>query len=165
MAKKFEIRNSTVEFLTFVAEGKEQGVQVYIKMKRYGQHRKQWQCSLIAQQIISDCIWRTYSRVENLLKIQLPRKTRQLPQMVRITWRSSTTSMQSFLLVIVSTLSVLHSSVNGKPKTKVEPQMKVIARCFEKPIIEQKEIDNRRRLPRFSLSRLLVLLLLFPTDF
>ena len=30
MAKKFETRNSTVEFLTFVAEGKEQGVQVYI---------------------------------------------------------------------------------------------------------------------------------------
>ena len=28
MAKKFEIRNSTAEFLTFVAEGKEQGIQV-----------------------------------------------------------------------------------------------------------------------------------------
>ena len=28
MAKKFEIRNSTVEFLTFVAEGKEQGIHV-----------------------------------------------------------------------------------------------------------------------------------------
>ena len=28
MAKKYEIRNSTAEFLTFVAEGKEQGVQV-----------------------------------------------------------------------------------------------------------------------------------------
>ena len=26
MAKKFEIRNSTAEFLTFVAEGKEQGI-------------------------------------------------------------------------------------------------------------------------------------------
>ena len=31
MAKKFEIRNSTVEFLTFVAEGKKQGVQVIYK--------------------------------------------------------------------------------------------------------------------------------------
>lgn len=31
MPKKFEIRNSTVEFLTFVAEGKEQGVQVLYK--------------------------------------------------------------------------------------------------------------------------------------
>ena len=28
MAKKFEIRNSTAEFLTFVAEGKEDGIQV-----------------------------------------------------------------------------------------------------------------------------------------
>ena len=31
MAKKYEIRNSTAEFLTFVAEGKEQGVQVLYK--------------------------------------------------------------------------------------------------------------------------------------
>ena len=31
MAKKFEISNSTAEFLTFVAEGKEQGVQVLYK--------------------------------------------------------------------------------------------------------------------------------------
>lgn len=28
MARKFEIRNSTAEFLTFIAEGKENGVQV-----------------------------------------------------------------------------------------------------------------------------------------
>ena len=28
---KFEIRNSTAEFLTFVAEGKEDGVQVFYK--------------------------------------------------------------------------------------------------------------------------------------
>lgn len=31
MAKRFEIRNSTAEFLTFVAEGKEDGVQVFYK--------------------------------------------------------------------------------------------------------------------------------------
>ena len=31
MAKKFEIRNSTAEFLTFVAEGKEEGIQVLYK--------------------------------------------------------------------------------------------------------------------------------------
>lgn len=31
MAKKFEIRNSTAEFLTFIAEGKEDGVQVFYK--------------------------------------------------------------------------------------------------------------------------------------
>ena len=31
MAKKFEIGNSTAEFLTFIAEGKEGGVQVYYR--------------------------------------------------------------------------------------------------------------------------------------
>ena len=31
MAKKFEIRNSTAEFLTFIAEGKENGIQVLYK--------------------------------------------------------------------------------------------------------------------------------------
>ena len=31
MTKKFEIRNSTAEFLTFVAENKEDGVQVFYK--------------------------------------------------------------------------------------------------------------------------------------
>jgi hypothetical protein len=31
MAKKFEIRNSTAEFLTFVATGKEAGIQVLYK--------------------------------------------------------------------------------------------------------------------------------------
>ena len=33
MTNKFEIRNSTAVFLTFVAEGKSQGVQVLLKMK------------------------------------------------------------------------------------------------------------------------------------
>ena len=31
MAKNFEIRNSTAEFLTFIAEGKENGIQVLYK--------------------------------------------------------------------------------------------------------------------------------------
>ena len=31
MTKKFEIRNSTAEFLTFVATGKEDGIQVLYK--------------------------------------------------------------------------------------------------------------------------------------
>lgn len=85
MAKKFEIRNSTAEFLTFVAEGKEQGVQVLYKDETVRATQKAMAQFLTVQQIISDCILKTSSRVENLLKIQLPRKTRQLPQMVRIT--------------------------------------------------------------------------------
>lgn len=85
MAKKFEIRNSTAEFLTFVAEGKEQGVQVLYKDEAVWATQK-------AMAQLFDCSidniglhLKTSSRVENLLKIQLPRKTRQLPQMVRIT--------------------------------------------------------------------------------
>lgn len=85
MAKKFEIRNSTAEFLTFVAEGKEQGVQVLYKDETV------WAIQKAMAQLF-DCSTdniglhlKTSSRVENLLKIQLPRKTRQLPQMVRIT--------------------------------------------------------------------------------
>ena len=31
MAKRFEIRNSTAEFLIFAAEGREQGIQVLYK--------------------------------------------------------------------------------------------------------------------------------------
>jgi len=31
VAKNFEIRNSTAEFLTFIAEGKEDGIQVLYK--------------------------------------------------------------------------------------------------------------------------------------
>lgn len=33
MAKKFEVRNSTAGFLTFVTEGEEQGVQVLYEDK------------------------------------------------------------------------------------------------------------------------------------
>ena len=43
MAKKFGIRNSTAEFLTFVAEGKGKAYKCYIKTKRYGLLKKQRQ--------------------------------------------------------------------------------------------------------------------------
>lgn len=85
MAKKFEIRNSTAEFLTFVAEGKEQGIHVLYKDETVWATQK-------AMAGLFDCSTdnvglhlKTYSRAENLRKIQLPRNTRQLPQMVRTT--------------------------------------------------------------------------------
>ena len=40
MKKELQIRNSTVEFLTFVLDGKEDGVQVLYKDGLYGQHRR-----------------------------------------------------------------------------------------------------------------------------
>lgn len=84
MAKKFEIRNSTAEFLTFVAEGKEQGVQVLYKDETVWATQK-------AMAQLFDCSTDNIGlHLKNIfksgeLKIQLPRKTRQLPQMVRIT--------------------------------------------------------------------------------
>lgn len=36
MARQLEIRNSTAEFLTFVIEGKEDGIQVEIGMRLSG---------------------------------------------------------------------------------------------------------------------------------
>ena len=50
MAKKFEIRNSTAEFLTFVATGKEDGIQVLYKDEtiRATQFR-QW-CTYVIRQ-------------------------------------------------------------------------------------------------------------------
>ena len=56
MAKKFEIQNSTAEFLTFVAEGKEQGVQVLYKDETVWAIQKAMAQFLTAKQTISDCI-------------------------------------------------------------------------------------------------------------
>lgn len=40
MAKKFEIRNSTAEFLYLLSADKEQGLEVLYKMKAFGRHKK-----------------------------------------------------------------------------------------------------------------------------
>lgn len=47
MAKKFEIRNSTAEFLIFMAEGKEDGVQVVYKDETIWCTQKLWLCFLM----------------------------------------------------------------------------------------------------------------------
>ncbi len=56
MAKKFETQNSTAEFLTFVAEGKEQGVQVLYKDETVWATQKAMAQILTVQQIISDYV-------------------------------------------------------------------------------------------------------------
>lgn len=80
MAKNIEIRNSTAEFLIFMFEGKEDGIQVMYKDETIWATQK-------AMAQLFDCSTdnislhlKTYSHPENLSKIQLPRKTRQLPQ-------------------------------------------------------------------------------------
>ena len=56
MEKKFEIRNSTPEFLTFVAEGNEQGIQVFYKDETVWATQKAMAQLLTVQQIISDYV-------------------------------------------------------------------------------------------------------------
>lgn len=51
MAKKFEIRNSTAEFLTFIIEGKEEGIQVVYK---------------------DDTIWATQKAMATLFDVGVP---------------------------------------------------------------------------------------------
>ncbi len=57
MAKKFEIRNSTAEFLTFVIEGKEDGVQVVYK---------------------NDTIWATQKAMATLFDVGVPAISKHL---------------------------------------------------------------------------------------
>ena len=47
MEKKREIRNSTAEFLTFVAEGRENGIQVLYKDETIWATQRQWQLCLM----------------------------------------------------------------------------------------------------------------------
>lgn len=80
MPKNIEIRNSTAEFLIFMLEGKEDGIQVMYKNETIWATQK-------AMAQLFDCSTdniglhlKIYSHPGNLTKIQLPRKTRQLPQ-------------------------------------------------------------------------------------
>lgn len=80
MAKNIEIRNSTAEFLIFLLEGKEDGIQVMYKDETIWATQK-------AMAQLFDCSTdniglhlKIYLHPGNLSRIQLPRKTRQLPQ-------------------------------------------------------------------------------------
>ena len=132
MAKKFEIRNSTAEFLTFVAEGKEQGVQVLYK---------------------DETVWATQKAMAQLFDCSTDNIGLHLKYIYDTNELNKETTTEKISVVQQEGAREVTVPSVVKPKPRVEPQMKVIARCFAKPIIEQKEIDNRRRLPRFSLSR------------
>lgn len=55
MAKNIEIRNSTAEFLIFMLEGKEDGIQVMYKNETIWATQRRWRSFLIAQLIILAC--------------------------------------------------------------------------------------------------------------
>lgn len=76
MANLKVIRNSTAEFLTFIAEGEEHGIQVLYKNETIWASQK-------AMAMLFDCSTdniglhlKKSSNVANWMKIQLPRKTR-----------------------------------------------------------------------------------------
>lgn len=102
MPKNIEIRNSTAEFLIFMLEGKEDGIQVMYKGETIWATQK-------AMAQLFDCSTdniglhlKIYFHQENLSRIQLPRKTRQLPQTGRIIKRCSIISMPLSVSGIVS---------------------------------------------------------------
>lgn len=63
MAKNFEIRNSTAEFLTFIAEGKENGVQVLYK---------------------DETIWATQKAMATLFDVGVPAISKHLKISLRV---------------------------------------------------------------------------------
>ena len=65
MAKNFEIRNSTAEFLTFIAEGKENGVQVLYK---------------------DETIWATQKAMATLFDVGVPAISKHLKKSLKSTF-------------------------------------------------------------------------------
>lgn len=81
--KNVLVRNSTAEFLTFIAEGKEEGIQVLYKNESIWATQK-------AMSMLFDCSsdniglhLKNIFNLVNLKKVQLPRKSRQLRRMVK----------------------------------------------------------------------------------
>lgn len=118
MAKKFEIRNSTAEFLTFVAEGKEQGIQVLYKDETVWATQK-------AMAVLFDCsadniglhlknIYDTNELNKEATTEKISVVNRKVQERFGAT-RCSITSMPSSPWAIESTPSVPHSSANGVP--------------------------------------------------
>ncbi len=83
MSKRREIRNSTAEFLIFQIEGKEHGIDVYYKKKTVWSTQKAmamlFECSTDNVELHLKNIFAS----GELVRIQLPRKSRQLPLMGR----------------------------------------------------------------------------------
>ena len=113
MAKNIEIRNSTAEFLIFLLEGKEDGIQVMYKDETIWATQK-------AMAQLFDCstdniglhLKNIFASGE-LVKDSVTEKTRQLPQTGRIIKRCSIILMPLSVLDIESTRFVPLSSGSG----------------------------------------------------
>lgn len=94
MSKKFEIRNSTAEFLIFQIEGKEDGVQVvYHNESVWCTQKAMAELFDVGVQAISKHLKNIFESGE-LSENSVISKWKQLPQMARTIIRYSTISMQ-----------------------------------------------------------------------
>lgn len=113
MAKNIEIRNSTAEFLIFMLEGKENGIQVMYKDETI------WATQKAMAQLFDVGVPAISKHLKNILRvvswteIQLFPKWKQLLQMARITIRHSIILTPLSVLDIASILFVPPSSDSG----------------------------------------------------
>ena len=91
MAKKFEIRNSTAEFLIFVAEGKEDGVQVVYK---------------------DENIWCTQKAMATLFDVGIPAISKHLNHIF------SDEELDRNVVVSKMEITTQHGAIEGKTQTK-----------------------------------------------
>ncbi len=91
MAKKFEIRNSTAEFLMFVAEGKEDGIQVMYR---------------------DETIWATQKAMAELFDVGVPAISKHLNNIF------SDGELREEVVVSKMEITTEHGAIEGKTQTK-----------------------------------------------
>lgn len=91
MAKKFEIRNSTAEFLMFVAEGKEDGIQVMYR---------------------DETIWTTQKAMAELFDVGVPAISKHLNNIF------SDGELREEVVVSKMEITTEHGAIEGKTQTK-----------------------------------------------
>lgn len=91
MAKKFEIRNSTAEFLMFVAEGKEDGIQVMYR---------------------DETIWATQKAMTELFDVGVPAISKHLNNIF------SDGELREEVVVSKMEITTEHGAIEGKTQTK-----------------------------------------------
>lgn len=90
LAKKFEIRNSTAEFLTFISKGKEDGIQVLYK---------------------DENIWATQKAMAELFDVGIPAISKHLKNIFE------EGELQKDVVVSKMEITTQHGAIEGKTQT------------------------------------------------
>lgn len=90
LAKKFEIRNSTAEFLTFISKGKEDGIQVLYK---------------------DENIWATQKAMAELFDVGIPAISKHLKNIFE------EGELQKDVVVSKMEITTRHGAIEGKTQT------------------------------------------------